>query len=77
MRLVASLNGDIAFLLQKIVHVPFGGDLLIDSGILEALHTAADNYQPEESRVLDSQKQSTADDKVDVVTPSFLHGHLG
>jgi hypothetical protein len=76
-RLVASLDGQVASFLQKVAHLPFGGDALLETGVIEALQTAAETYKAEESRVRISHRNDVAYDNVSIVTPSFLLGHLG
>lgn len=76
-RLVASLDGNVAIFLQKVAHLPFGADVLLESGVLKALQAAAECYKAEELRVQSSHRNDVAYENVSIVTPSFLQGHLG
>jgi hypothetical protein len=76
LRRLAALDGNVAGLLQKIAQVPFGGDILLESGVIEALQAAAVKYREEESRVRSSHTHNVAYEELSIVTPSFLLGHL-
>jgi hypothetical protein len=77
LRRLAALDGNVAGVLQKIAQVPFGGDILLESSVIEALQAAAVKYREEESRVRSSHTHNVAYEELSIVTPSFLLGHLG
>ena len=68
------LDPGISSLLSQIAKGHFGGHLLIERGILEALQEAATKYLSEESKFVSSR--STSVHTVDIGTPSFFQGHL-
>jgi hypothetical protein len=77
MRRLAALDSNVAGLLQKVTQLPFGGDILLESGVIDSLRAAAVNYKDEDSRVRSSHTHNVAYEELSIVTPTFLLGHLG
>jgi hypothetical protein len=75
MDLVVSMDENICSFLQTIALQPFGAEILIDSGICNALQAASKVYLAEEARV-STQLQSASFNKVSLATPCFLMSHL-
>lgn len=74
LHLLETLDSNISTLLQKIVQVPFGGDILLNAGLVKALLAAAGNYASEEERLkFLSEEQNRA---IEFGIPAYFQGHL-
>jgi hypothetical protein len=74
---ISSRDVDMALLLQKIALLPFGGETLLESGVLEAMYDVAKYYFFEEAKFLKDENASTMMyQRTEVGVPSFLIGHL-
>jgi hypothetical protein len=70
-RLVRRLDSDLNHLVLTISRLPEGSQLLLDSGLLDALAEASESYKSEESKALSSSANG-----IRIETPLFLDGHL-
>lgn len=71
MRLVRKLDSNLTRLLVSISSSPLGCQLLVDSGIFEALVDASERYKVEESMAI-----STKSGNVELEVPAFFLGHV-
>lgn len=75
--LIPLLDDNIATLLQKFAGLsPQVSDLLLASGILNALQGAAEKYQEEEAKFLASHAHDVHYGETQIQTPSFVLGHF-
>lgn len=74
--LIPYLDENVATLLQMLVGLSHVADLLLAGGILEALQAAADKYQDEGARLLNSQAHNIHYGEAQIQTPAFLLGHF-
>ena len=75
--LVKSLDENVCCLLQTVALQRYGAEILINSGICNALKEAAMAYIAEETRVQSRLKGTVASyNKVELGTPGFLLSHL-
>ena len=77
LKLVSNLDEQICSLLHTIALQPFGTNMLVDAGICRALQSAANAYNVEEDRVVETLRAGDSGyNKSTIRTPSFLRGHL-
>jgi hypothetical protein len=71
MLLIRRLDSDLNHLVLTISTLPGGCQLLLDSGVLDALEDASKTYNSEESKALASSTNA-----IKIETPLFFEGHL-
>lgn len=74
--IIRTLDGYIAGLLLVIANAKGGSELLIQRGILDALQSAAQKYNSEESAFLASTSTAGTYHSKEIVTPGFFADHV-